>query len=35
MSPYEKGEMLNMFNRVASEAPTLSPSLIRFTSFYR
>ena len=31
--PYENGEMFNMFRSVASEAPTLSPSLMRRTSF--
>lgn len=31
--PYENGEIFNMFNNVASEAPTLSPSFKICTSF--
>lgn len=30
--PYEKGDMFNMFRRVASEAPTLSPGFRMWTS---
>ncbi|VEN49392.1 unnamed protein product [Callosobruchus maculatus] len=30
--PYEKGEMFNIFKRVASEAPTLSPGFKMWTS---
>ncbi|CAD6212374.1 GSCOCG00011008001-RA-CDS, partial [Cotesia congregata] len=30
--PYENGEMFNMFRRVASEAPTLSPGFKMWTS---
>merc|ERR1712060_6790 len=29
--PYEKGEIFNMFNKVASERPTLSPGFKRWT----
>merc|ERR1740128_1012593 len=33
MSPYVKGEIFSMFNRVASDIPTLSPAVIRGTSW--
>ena len=35
MRPYEKGEIPNMLSSVASDAPTLSPTLMRWTSFYK
>merc|ERR550539_1935468 len=30
-NPYVKGEIPNMFRRVASDIPTLSPAVIKFT----
>merc|ERR1712172_106931 len=30
-NPYVKGEIPNMFKRVASDIPTLSPAVIKFT----
>merc|ERR1719200_79376 len=32
IKPYENGEMLSMFNSVASDMPTLSPTAIKGTS---
>ena len=32
--PYVKGEIFNMLRSVASDAPTLSPDMISFTSFW-